>query len=551
MPQNIWKLTPREAAAQCIMPRLVPNSIQESDVHKQEIISLIAQGIGGFCVFQGDAEYTATLIDELQKEAAIPLLFSADYEHGLTMRLEGGTDFPHAMALAQAKKPDLTYKAAAAIALEAKTIGVHWNFAPVCDINSHPENPIINIRAFAEYPSHAEQHIKEYIKGTQSQSVLACAKHFPGHGNTVTDSHSALPIVLDSLEQLQQRELVPFQKAIEADVQSIMIGHLSIPALDPSGLPASLSSTIMIDLLRKHMKYKGIIITDALDMHAISKHYTSAEATILSLQAGATIALVPDNALEALDAVARKAEEDPDFYNLLVENCLLIAKAKQWCGLISEAPTSIEYSDNNRQTIIKNSAPNKIALDSKTMENHALLALDIAKQALVIHDPKKLLPISEKTTFAAFAVLDGDDQKTLDKGVSFFRVLAQTLENECDFGFINSEIEPNDAYELRDSVQAVDIIILAVFIKPMSYKGTVGLSEYLLHALDHITQDKPVVAMLLGSPYLHSFLPADAYICSYSDSLPSLSAAALTVSGRATAKAWTPHDAGCFQGDHN
>ena len=407
---------------------------------------------------------------------------------------------------------------------------MQWNFAPVCDINSNPLNPIINIRAFAEYPSHAESHIKAFVHGTQSQQVLACAKHFPGHGDTATDSHSSLPTIDADSEELHNKELVPFQKAIEAGVKSIMIGHLAIPALDPSNTPASLSKKIMHDLLRKKWNYEGIIVTDALDMHAISKHYSSAEASIRCLEAGATIALVPDNAIEALDAVAKKAENDSAFLEILKENVRRILDAKEWCGLINKPPL---YP----------------ALESKTMEDHAMLALDIAKSALRIHDPKKLLPFKDETSFAAFAVLGDDNQSTVDKGVALFRVLAQTLENECDFGFINADISEADAQELYESIKDVDCIILALLMRPQSYKGSIGINPELQKAIEIITHEKPIIAFLLGSPYLHEAVKADAYVCAFSDALPSLAAAALTVSGRTHAKAWTQYDAGRFLGN--
>jgi beta-glucosidase-like glycosyl hydrolase len=514
-------------AAQCIMPRLVPRDYTDNPELQQEVFELIERGIGGFCVFQGEADATALLLHQLQLKSEIPLLFSADYEHGLQMRLEGGTDMPHAMSMMQAHDPNATKKAAGFIAKEAKTVGVHWNFAPVCDINTDTNNPIINIRAFAESSTQAEAHITAYIHGTQSAGVMACAKHFPGHGNTSTDSHSALPLIDCTLDELKSREFLPFKTAIEADVRSIMIGHLAIPALDPSGIPASLSRIIMHDILREEWNYSGIIITDALDMHAISKEYTSAEATIACLKAGATIALVPDNAIEALNGLIEYVKKYPEFREVLIEHVKRIFAEKEWCGL------------SERQLLVP-------PLESSVMEEHAMHALEMAKKALRMHDPKGLLPISETASFAAFAVLGDESEETLAKGISLFRIMAQSLEQECDLGFINKDITIEEAQEFAETIKDVDTVILGLFMKPQSYKGTIGIHPAITEAIQILTKGKKTIALLLGSPYLHSSIPADTYVCAFSDALPSIAAAALTLSGRAIGTQWTSSDAGNF-----
>lgn len=520
-------LSNEQLAAQCIMPRLVPRDYVDQEALRNEVSALIQRGIGGFCVFQGEADATTLLLHDLQKQSSIPLLFSADYEHGLPMRLQGGTDMPHAMAMMQSGSIDATKKAAAFIAKEAVTIGVHWNFAPVCDVNSDTHNPIINIRAFGEKPEQVEKYIRAYIEGTQSQSVMACAKHFPGHGDTSTDSHSALPVIDCTLEQLEEREFKPFKCAIDAGVRSIMIGHLSVPALDDSGLPASLSRKIMHDMLRNQWGYDGIIVTDALDMHAISKTYTSAEATIACLKAGATIALVPDDAIEALDGLTKYVEEYPDFRDTLIKNVQRIFAEKTWCGL--NEPLTLHPP-----------------LESKVMEEHAMHALFMAKNALRVHDPKHVLPLPDSKPFAAFAVLGDETQATLDKAVSLFHVMAQSLEQECDFGFINKDITRDEALELAQNINDVDTVILGLLLKPQSYLGHIAIHPSIIEAIDILGKDKTVIAFLLGSPYVHESVNVDAYVCSFSDSLPSLAAAALTLSGRATGNAWTHQDAGSF-----
>jgi beta-glucosidase-like glycosyl hydrolase len=547
MQSVIWQLTPRELAAQCIMPRLNPFDYQEKEEHKAEIEALIDQGIGGFCVFQGQADQTALLLDRLNMRSRIPLIFSADYEYGLPMRLEGGTSFPHAMALGQAGV-EYTRRAAQIIGTEARTLGIVWNFAPVCDINSNPDNPIINIRAFAENPQQAARHAQAWIKGSQAARIMTSAKHFPGHGDTHTDSHSALPHINRSRAQLEECEFQPFLAAIQAGVDSIMIGHLNIPGLDPTGMPASLSEPIITGIVRNHLQYKGIIVTDALDMHSIAHTYTSGQAALMALKAGATIALVPADALQALEAVAAEAAQNSTFCDMLRQNVMLLAQARYQYGLIPQPVEAVQIAESDGQTIYPVQRHNPQPIDAKTMEKNAIEALEMAKKAIRISDPDTLLPLDQAMHFACFAVLDTDNPKMVDKGVQFFRVLAQTMENECDFGFISTDISMEQAAALGQDTQAADCIIIALFITPRAFHGSINPGENLSAIIGRIAGDKPVIALCMGSPYVHKYIKANAFISACSDSVPSIAAAALSISGRLRPAEWTKADAGHFNG---
>ena len=232
-------------AAKCVFPRLTTERFFSDSEYKSEIVKLIILGVGGFCIFTGTDDEVGRMTEELQLSAEIPLLFCADFEHGLPMRLQGGTAFPHAMALGIADNPEVTEQIGRAIAVESRTIGVHWNLSPVCDINSNPKNPIINIRSFGENKEIVTKHSLSYISGTQSEKVLACAKHFPGHGDTDVDSHLALPVLRKSIKEIEDLELKSFEAAIKNGVKSIMVAHLAIPAIDESNTPASLSENII------------------------------------------------------------------------------------------------------------------------------------------------------------------------------------------------------------------------------------------------------------------------------------------------------------------
>src|SRR5580692_3577003 len=217
---------------------------------------------------------TAVLVNTLQSHAKIPLLIAADFERGTSMRVEEGTSFPHNMAVAATGNPQDAYTMGKITALEAKAAGVPWIFAPDADVNSNPDNPIINTRSFGEDPERVSEFVSAFIRGVEENGGLATAKHFPGHGDTSTDSHLDLPTVNGDRERLDRVELAPFRAAIAAGVSTIMTGHLAVPALEPDpDVPATMSRKITTDLLRHQMGFDGLVVTDALDMGGVTVRY--------------------------------------------------------------------------------------------------------------------------------------------------------------------------------------------------------------------------------------------------------------------------------------
>jgi len=489
-------------AAQSIMPSLLPRRFSKDTHYRDLIYKLIDSGILGFCVFQGTVDRTQTILSELQARAGGKLLFSADFEHGLPMRLEeGGTAFPHSMALGATKDQSVSNKVATLIAIEMRALGVHWNFAPVCDINSNRNNPIINIRSFGQNKETVSKHSVEYILGLQEHGILACAKHFPGHGDTATDSHISLPILQKSQVELQNEELYPFIRAIENSVASIMIGHLAVPSFDASLLPSSLSRIIVTDLLRNSLQYSGIIVTDALNMNAIKGAYTSSNATIQCLSAGSSIALIPDDPLEALNGLSKELESNESLLqHLKVE--------QQRVAEIRKLYTISLPSDG----------------EPINQESHAIYAIEVAKKACTIVGNKKLLPITRFNHIAGLGVLqDGD----LDQGASFFRYLSQVTEQDTTFGFIDENISDTEIESLRESIEDCDILIVPIFLRAKSYKGTVGVSENLNDIIQKLRNGKPLITILFGNPYLQDTIDSDVTMLLYSDSESSLGAGAV------------------------
>ncbi|MBI5847296.1 MAG: hypothetical protein HZB31_04995 [Nitrospirae bacterium] len=267
--------------------------------------SLVREGVAGFIVFGGELETVRTSVARLQEEAELPLIISSDLERGLGQQLKGGTVFPPAMALGAAYKNitaasgqqsaiKLLKKSFKAVAEEADYAGINTIFAPVLDINTNPKNPIIAVRAFGEDPATVSFLGIEMIKALQSRGIAACGKHFPGHGDTSVDSHIRLPVLHQEMKRLRRYELAPFAKAIEAGVRMIMLGHLSVPALDASGTPVSFSKKA-VQFLRSDMGYDGLLVTDALNMGGIG-NFSEEEAAAMALQAGVDILLHPSDA---------------------------------------------------------------------------------------------------------------------------------------------------------------------------------------------------------------------------------------------------------------
>ncbi len=310
---------------QFMIPRLNGEEIKKNF---SQYRSLVRKGIAGFIIFGGELETVRTYVRKLQEEAKLPLIISSDLERGLGQQLKGGTVFPPAMALAAAYKKlsAISYQQSAisnqlsalkllrrsfrAVAKEAKYAGINTIFAPVLDINTNPKNPIIAVRAFGEDPATVSLLGIEMIKALQSSGIAACGKHFPGHGDTSVDSHIKLPVLHQEMKRLKRYELKPFAKAIEARVKMIMLGHLSVPALDASGTPVSFSKKA-VQFLRKEMGYDGLLITDALNMGGIG-NFSEEEASAMALEAGVDILLHPSDAEKVAAYLEKmKAWSDP------------------------------------------------------------------------------------------------------------------------------------------------------------------------------------------------------------------------------------------------
>lgn len=330
----IAKMSLRQQVAQLMVLR-VPLNMNEKQQKSFEKL-MRDNEVGGVCFFVGKAKDDLPMIKSFQQKSKFPLLICIDGEWGLGMRLKDCYSFPHQMLMGALAAEDdtLIYQVGEEIGRQCRKMGIHINFAPVIDLNSNPKNPVIGIRSFGEIPERVSRKGAMYAMGMQSQGVLACAKHFPGHGDTDVDSHEDLPVINHSKEYIDSVDLYPFRKLFGAGVASVMVAHLSIPALDNTiHQPSSLSRPIVTDLLRKQMKFDGLIITDGIDMKGVTKYYKDGNAELQALRAGNDLIILPPDVEKSIALIVETAEKDPQLVKEIEEHCRRVLKAKYNCGL--------------------------------------------------------------------------------------------------------------------------------------------------------------------------------------------------------------------------
>jgi beta-glucosidase-like glycosyl hydrolase len=289
-------------SARLILPALRADALSGFAHEAARIADALEIGVGGFIIFGGSVETVRRLTADLLRRAGRPLLLAADLERGAGQQIAGLTEFPPPMALASLGDPAVVRWAASVTAQEARAVGINWIFAPVADLDVLPENPIVQTRAFGGDANDVATCVRQWIEGCQAAGALACAKHYPGHGRTTVDSHIALPVVEAPAAALRASDLLPFTVAIESGVASIMTAHVAYPTLDQSGLPATLSRTLLGEL-RGSSRFDGLVVTDALIMDGALKGRRESDAAVEAIQAGADLLLYPNDPRRVRDAL--------------------------------------------------------------------------------------------------------------------------------------------------------------------------------------------------------------------------------------------------------
>lgn len=473
----------------------------ESDYLEDLKALIVNQKIGGLIIYGGNVYETAYLTNSLQRLAKIPLLIASDIERGAGNQIAGATLFPPLMSLGATGSEELAYKMGEITAKEARAMGIHMAYAPVADVNINPDNPIINTRSIGEDPEQVSRLSSAFIKGCQDNGLIATAKHFPGHGDTDLDSHSLMPVINADRERLEKVELYTFRRAIEAGVQAIMTAHLYIPSLDPTpNLPATLSPIILTELLRKNLGFRGLIVTDAMTMGGITNSYSSPEAALKAIQAGADIILLPpepDRVVSSLIEAARTGQIQEARINVSVRRIL---NAKARLGLHKKKLVDID------------SLPQRIA--KKEYFNQANLTFE--SSATLVKNEGNILPLSVPKKIAVFSL--SSDLGDYYAGRAFGEaVKKRNVETETQIFYADADT----GQEYLDSASAkaleAEVFVFALFSNLQAGKGSVGLDEKHIELIKKFTEgQRPVIVISFGSPYfLRNFPDVDAYLCLY------------------------------------
>jgi beta-N-acetylhexosaminidase len=508
--------------------------------------------IGSFCMtvpynppFLSKSEpyEAAVLLNSLQQESGLPLLVAADFERGITMRLQGGSIFPTAMAFGAAGKLDYAEAFGRISAQESRAVGVHWNFFPVADVNSNPANPIINTRSFGEDPQLVGDMVAAYIRGARANGMLTTVKHFPGHGDTATDSHLGVAQVTGDLARLQSVELRPFRQAIEAGVDSVMVAHVSVPALDPDpNHVATVSPAMVTGLLKNQLGFKGIVVTDALEMAGITSLYASnvGRAAVDAFKAGNDVLLIPADLDGSYRAVLEAVLSGEIPRARLDASVLKLLKAKASLGLAKS-----RLVDLNSLTTMVGKKEN-LALGQQISDD----------SVTVVRDNGKVLPLKKVGTLAASLPYQRVEQVHDRLVVVVFSEdvrteAGRTLENQIRSRvpdarviYVDPRIAGAMSNEVLSTVDQAQALIAAVYVVPTAgkaakvengaIKNSVGLADAsasLLQAvLDHAAEKTAVLAM--GNPYLAQDFPSvQNYICTFSNASVSEVSAAKALFG--------------------
>ena len=518
--KNGWKqLDLKKKIAQLIMVRINGKFYNSESYYKRNLKKWISDdGVGGVISFSGNIHGTYYNIKDFQAWADTPLLVASDLERGLGQMMSGGTLFPSNMAVAATEDTTLAYQQGQITAREALAMGIHVVFAPVMDINNNPSNPIINFRSYSDDPNMVSNFGSSFIKGIQDQGAIACAKHYPGHGNTSTDSHTSLPTILGTKEEFDKMELYPFKKAIKSGVGMIMVGHISMPGLDPSGVPASHSKIISSDILKDELGFGNIIVTDALEMGGITKSSSAGEACVRAIEAGTDIVLLPIDVKLAIksiyDAVVngRISEERINqsvkkIWNMKHELGILKDRVVDWDGVeqnvgLSDNKKTAQYIANKSVTLVKN------------------------QNSLVPLKPSKLKNIPH-------LILTTDDDAN-----SFLKILDRDLKRthrNVKRIFINEELSQNRVSSIVEDLKSSSVVVVSMLIRIRMDKGESTIHGTHALLLERLKEEGiPTVGISFGSPYLPSYDSLDAYMCAYGYGSISVKAAANALWGRSS-----------------
>ena len=458
----------------------------------------------------------AAFINHMQRLAKLPLLIGSDFERGASMRVAGTARFPHLMAFGAAHDLEAMHELGAATAREAHALGVTWVFAPDADVNNNPDNPIINVRSYGEDPKAVADGVSAFIEGAHADPrnyVMVTAKHFPGHGDTAEDSHLQLAKLDETKERIEALELVPFRAAIAHGIDSIMTAHVAVPAFEPDEIPATVSHNILTGLLKDELGFKGIVVTDAMEMQGVAALYSSGEAAVRAIEAGADVVLMPTDptaCIRAIEAAVLKGQITRKQIDL---SAAKILAAKQRTGLFRSRHLDLDTLADS--------------LDDRKLDS---LAQSVADRAVtLVKDENHLFPLPNPDGTCLVTMTD-------DAFSTHGEVLARTLRQTAHSLQIfetNAAMSPELLAAIGSQTTKCKQIYVAAFVTVSANRGSVDLQGGLTQFLkDLVHGPAPVALVTLGNPYLLRDVPeAGSYAATFSSTLTSEAAAAKAILG--------------------
>jgi len=482
--QNKWidsvfnSLTPSERLAQLFMVAAYSNKEMK---HVKEIKELITTyKIGGLIWMQGGPVRQGKLANYYQSIVKTPLLFSIDGEWGLAMRLDSTPRYPKQMTLGAIQNDSLIYLMGRQIGKECKRIGLHVNFAPVADVNNNPLNPVIGIRSFGENKYKVSQKAYMYMQGMQDEHIMANGKHFPGHGDTDSDSHKTLPFINCSRDRLDSLELYPFQYLFDRGLGSVMVAHLNIPCIDTTtNLASTLSPKIVTDLLKNKMQFKGLIFTDALGMQGVAKYYAPGIVDVKALLAGNDVLLFSGDVPKAITEINKAIVEGKISQQEIDVRCKKILQAKYWCGL------------NSKPEIITRNLTKELNTKESTIINDKLAEASIT----LLKNELNFLPLKRSDSLKIVEISIGIEEEN---------TLCQTLKNYMytEHVGLKHDAKPNQIADAFTKIKKADVVIIQLNKATLKSENNYGVGNQSLRLIDSISKLKPTVLILLTNPYI-------------------------------------------------
>ncbi len=509
-------LTVRQQVGQLVIPWLSGSYTALDDSLYQVAARWVdSLEIGGLIISVGSPLDIATKLNSLQLRSRLPLLVSADLEWGAGMRVVGATAFPQIMAVGATGDPRDAYTIGAAAAVEGRAVGIHVNFAPDADVNNNPANPIINIRSFGEDPHTVSRLVAEYVRGLHDHGMLATLKHFPGHGDTETDSHIGLPVITAGYARLDSLELVPFRAGIAAGADVVMSAHIAFPALTGSNDPATVSAAVLTGLLRDSLRFPGLVVTDALMMGAIVAKYGAGEATVRAFLAGSDLLLIPadaDSAVLAMTAAVAAGRITPQ---RLAQSVRRVLEIKRRLGLLEHRTVPLDSIPHVVGSKRFQDAANDVAVRALT------LVRDVGGRLHALRTrPRRLAVIAyADEANASVGLLLTDLLRQGGDTVEFFRLwpMSGTLSYDS----------------ARATIARAPATVFVANVRPISWKGNIALPDSLAQLIAATDAARPTVLVSLGSPYLLNQTPAvRSYLIAWSGVRASERAVALALLGR-------------------